>query len=83
LLAKSIAPGPSTEFEQDQNCPSARIETCSECGGVVKIIASIEDPAMINKILAHLDEKAVHAGLNLLPECWAPPGCLEPRARRT
>jgi len=35
------------------------IETCSECGGDVKIIACIEDPVVIRKILAHLDEKAV------------------------
>jgi len=34
------------------------IETCSECGGDVKIIASIEDPVVIQKILAHLDGNA-------------------------
>jgi hypothetical protein len=49
------------------------IETCSECGGAVKIIASIEDPAVIRKILAHLDEKAALAGTDLLPQCRAPP----------
>jgi hypothetical protein len=46
------------------------IETCSECGGDVRIIASIEDPAVINKILVHLDEKAATAPL---PPCRAPP----------
>ena len=46
---------------------------CSECGGDVRIIASIEDPAVINQILAHLDEKAVTAGTALLPPCCAPP----------
>jgi hypothetical protein len=46
------------------------IETCSECGGDVRIIASIEDPAMINKILVHLDEKAA---TTRLPPCRAPP----------
>lgn len=30
-------------------------KTCSECGCDVRIIASIEDPAVIQKILAHLD----------------------------
>ena len=35
------------------------IETCSECGGDVKIIASIEDPAVIQKILAHLENRQV------------------------
>ena len=34
------------------------IETCSECGGEARIIASIEDPAVINQILAHLVNKA-------------------------
>jgi hypothetical protein len=45
-------------------------ETCSECGGDVSIIASIEDPAIIQKILAHLDEKAA---TTRLPPCRAPP----------
>jgi len=49
------------------------IETCSECGGAVKIIASIEDPAVIRKILAHLDEKAATAVTAQLPPCRAPP----------
>jgi hypothetical protein len=46
-------------------------ETCSECGGDVSIIASIEDPVVIRKILAHLDAKGTHA--DLLPQCRAPP----------
>jgi rRNA maturation protein Nop10 len=50
------------------------IETCSACGGDVKIIACIEDPAVIKKILAHLDEKALSASPGRLPECRAPPG---------
>ena len=33
------------------------IETCDKCGGDVRIIASIEDPAVISTILAYLDEK--------------------------
>ena len=49
------------------------IETCSVCAGAVKIIASIEDPAVINKILTHLDKKAATAGTARLPECRAPP----------
>ena len=48
-------------------------ETCSECGGAVKAIASIEDPVAIKKILAHLKEKIAPAGLDLLPPCRAPP----------
>jgi hypothetical protein len=32
------------------------VETCQACGGAVKIIASIEDPVIIKKILAHLEQ---------------------------
>jgi len=49
------------------------IETCSECGGVVRIIASIEDPAVTQKILAHLDNTARSAVAALLPDCRASP----------
>ena len=49
------------------------IETCSECGGNVRIIASIENPAVINKILAHLDAITHPAGGRRLPQCRAPP----------
>ena len=48
-------------------------ETCSECGGDVRIIASIEDPAVIQKILAHLDKKGTFARNSLLPDCRDPP----------
>jgi hypothetical protein len=34
------------------------IETCERCGGRVKIIASIEDPAVVERILAHLQQRA-------------------------
>jgi len=50
------------------------IETCSERGGDVRIIASSEDPAVIRIILAHLDEKGMHAADSLLPDCRASPG---------
>jgi hypothetical protein len=49
------------------------IETCAECGGDVRIIATIEDPVVIRKILAHLDDRVSPTGLSLLPECRAPP----------
>ena len=44
-----------------------------ECGGDVRIIATIEDPVVIRKILANLDEKAVTAVTAQLPPCRAPP----------
>jgi len=49
------------------------IETCSECGGDVRIIAGIEDPVVIQKILAHLDDNAISAATGLLPDCRASP----------
>jgi len=33
------------------------IDTCEHCGGAVRIIASIEDPAVIEKILAHTERR--------------------------
>ena len=50
------------------------IETCNECGGDVRIIASIEDPAVIQKILTYLDNTASSAATALLPDCRASPG---------
>jgi hypothetical protein len=49
------------------------IETCSVCGGAMRIIACIEDPVVIEKILAHLDAKAAAGHVSLPPPCRAPP----------
>jgi len=54
------------------------IEACSECGGDVRIIASIEDPAVINQILAHLDRRVAacevpKAGLRRRLDCSKKP----------
>jgi len=49
------------------------IETCEKCGGDVRIIASIEDPAVIQKNLAHLDNNATSVATALLPDCRASP----------
>jgi hypothetical protein len=32
------------------------IDTCARCGGKLKVIASIEEPEAIAKILAHLEK---------------------------
>ena len=50
------------------------VETCDKCGGDVRIIASIEDPVVIQKILAHLENTACSAAAALLPDCRASPG---------
>jgi hypothetical protein len=49
------------------------IETCPACGGTLRIIACIEDPAVINKILTHLDSKNASAQPDRLPPARAPP----------
>ena len=48
------------------------VETCGACGGTVKIIACIEDPVVIRKILTHLSQ-VVPVPPDLLPEGRAPP----------
>jgi hypothetical protein len=49
------------------------IETCQACGGALRIIASIEDPVVIEKILTHLDKQAPSVEASPLPPCRAPP----------
>jgi len=54
------------------------ISICGACGGSVRVIAdtsdrSIEDPAVIKQILAHLKRKAESKEFNPLPENRAPP----------
>jgi pyruvate/2-oxoglutarate dehydrogenase complex dihydrolipoamide acyltransferase (E2) component len=49
------------------------IETCAVCGGVMRIIACIEDALVIEKILAHLDAKAAAAQAARPPPSRAPP----------
>jgi hypothetical protein len=39
------------------------IQTCQRCGGPLKVIASIEDPMLIERILAHLERPAADEGL--------------------
>ena len=49
------------------------IETCERCAGQVKIIACIEDPAVIERILARLNGNVPSAELALVPEGRGPP----------
>ena len=50
------------------------IETCEKCQGLVKIIACIEDPAVIRKILGHLKFKEATD-----QQAWPPPDRAPPR----
>jgi hypothetical protein len=52
------------------------IEICRDCGGAVKVIACIEDPVVIRKILDHLKSKDETPEPVLKPESRAPPGAL-------
>ena len=49
------------------------IETCEQCGGAMKVIACIEDPVVIQKILNHLKEKVEYQDAFRLPESRGPP----------
>ena len=49
------------------------IETCEHCGGAVKVIASIERPAVIKTILDHLTRRAEAATPGFRPFARAPP----------
>jgi hypothetical protein len=49
------------------------VETCRQYGGAVRIIACIEDPVLIKKILTHLDQKDAPQSRGLMPEGRAPP----------
>ena len=52
------------------------METCTACGGAMRIIACIEDPAVIKAILAHLADKARPVRAARLPPAHAPPAPL-------
>jgi hypothetical protein len=49
------------------------VEVCSVCGGAMRIVACIEDPDVIERILRHLDAKASESPESRLPPCRAPP----------
>ena len=44
-----------------------QIESCARCGGQLKIIASIEEPQLIAKILSHLERVAPEQYQSELP----------------
>ena len=44
-----------------------QIEACARCGGKLRIIASIEEPEVIAKILAHLERTAPDQHQSELP----------------
>ncbi len=50
------------------------LESCEDCGSQVRVIASVEDPLVIGKILAHLEtQQTVLVGEGRRPEVRGPP----------
>ena len=50
------------------------LQSCAGCGGQVRVIACLEDPAVIGKILAHLESQPpVGVGAGRRPEVRGPP----------
>ena len=49
------------------------LQTCEACGGAVKIIAAVEDPVAIRKILDHLEEQGAMPQAYHRPAARAPP----------
>ena len=45
-----------------------QIEMCSECGGAVKVIACVEDPVFIKKLVTNLNGKVASVVTGLLRE---------------
>ena len=79
--ANTTEPDDRTFMERRASMPWAQrlkrvfnidIETCRHCQGPVRIIACIEDPVIIEKILSHLRSKAETKSMSL-PPARAPP----------
>ena len=49
------------------------VQTCDDCGGAVKIIAAIEDPTAIRKILDHLEDHGAMPQAYHRPAVRGPP----------
>ena len=49
------------------------VETCRVRGGTAKVIACIEDPVVIKKILTYMEDKVSVRVAPLLPDSRAPP----------
>jgi hypothetical protein len=49
------------------------LETCPACGGAIRIIACVEGPDTVEKILTHLDAKGAQPGVPRRSPCRARP----------
>jgi hypothetical protein len=52
---------------------SIDVTTCAQCGGAVRIVASIEEPAVIRAILAHFEKHGAREEAHYRPAARAAP----------
>jgi hypothetical protein len=58
----------------EQHYPfSIDVETCVRCGKAVRVVGSIEEPALIERILAHVRGKTESDTASLGPPSTGPP----------
>jgi len=50
-------PAPMSWMQRLKRVFAIDIESCPECGGTLRVIACIEDPPLIAKILAHVQRR--------------------------
>jgi hypothetical protein len=75
-----IMPGGDEPGQRLERVLRIDIETCPACGGAVEVVASIEDPVVIRKILAHVGQADPGSEAVRLPEPRAPPDRADERA---
>lgn len=68
---------PPSEIYRKDVTPPIDIEACPHCGGKLRIIACIEDPPLIRKILEYVQQRG-DAGFS---QARAPPVCDGARLR--
>ena len=61
---------PMTWVQRLKRVFAIAIETCPHCGGTLRVIACIEEPALIARILGHVQQREELNG----PLTRAPPG---------
>ena len=49
------------------------VESCVRCGSAVRVIASIEEPVLIERILAHMRGRGENSAVSLGPPPTGPP----------
>jgi ribosomal protein S27E len=61
LLADEVLPAKPIRQWRLKRVFGIEIEQCAGCGGLLKVLASIEEPELIERILAHLRERGEDA----------------------